>query len=101
MLFVFSAEAKGTEFYYQQYDYSGIHSLEQSLSDEAKELLKDIGISATDPDFTKNITAKNIFSSIFSFFKSGLSGFKTAFVSLLFILFKIEMYLFLRIVLNK
>lgn len=73
------------DYYLQQYKNSGIESLDDQLPQGAKDLIDEFDIDLSDPDFVNNISAKNIFSHIFSFLKSGLKECKAALVSLIFI----------------
>lgn len=86
LCFCFCISAFADDGYYnEQYKNSGIPSLEEYLNQDAKEILDELDIDADNPQFYESISAKNIFSHIFTFIKSGLKDFKWAVVSLLFI----------------
>lgn len=71
-LFCINASANTTDIYKQQLENSGIYGLEDSLSDEVKEYLKEYSIDVSDYNWVNNLTTKNVFSHIFAFLKGGI-----------------------------
>ncbi len=84
LCFMVSAFAED-DYYTEQYKNSGIQSLEELVPNDAKDLLDQFDIDVSNPNFIQDISAKNIFSHILQFLKSGLKDCKGAFVSLMFI----------------
>ncbi len=81
VLFIFSlsVSAEETDFYKQQLENSGALELEEGLTDEVREYLKENSIDITDYNWVNNLNAENVFSHIWGFLTDGL---KTPLISL-------------------
>ena len=75
MLFTLPASAQEInkdEFYRNQYKTSGADSLKEQLPEGAKDFLQENNINPENSDWVNELSAKNVFTHILGFFKSGL-----------------------------
>lgn len=74
LIFVFNLNVSAeyeADMYGNIVDESGIGEIENYIDDSTKKILNDNGIQPSDPDWSSNLSAKNIFEVITEFIKSG------------------------------
>ncbi len=71
LIFLFSLPVSATDVYKETVESSGVEEINELLPDEVREFFKQNNINLSDADWSKNLTAKSVFSHIWSFFKSG------------------------------
>ena len=86
-MFVFAFPVRAEGLYSEQFDASGAGEIKEFLSDDAAEILEDMEIDPSDPEWVNNLGAESVFSNIVSFFKNGAKGpLKAGFTMLAFLL---------------
>ena len=86
-MFVFALPVRAEGLYSEQFDASGAGDIKDFLSDDASEILEDMEIDPSDPEWVNNLGAESVFSNILSFFKNGAKGpLKAGFTMLAFLL---------------
>ncbi len=74
LVFLFSLPVSATDVYKETVENSGVEEINELLPDEVREFFENNNIDLTVADWSKNLTAKSVFSHIWSFFKSGGSA---------------------------
>lgn len=71
LIFIFALPVNAADVYTETVENSSAAEINEALPDEIKDFFKDNNIDIGDANWNKNLTAKNVFSHILSFFKSG------------------------------
>ncbi len=71
---IFSFGVKAETLYTDQYAESGADRIEDYLSDPAADLIEELEIDPSDPEWVNSLSAENVFSQIWSFLKEGAKG---------------------------
>ncbi|MDO4742952.1 MAG: hypothetical protein Q4B04_02815 [bacterium] len=70
-LFSLNVSAQDDSIYKNQYNSSGAEELYDNLTDDAKDLIDDLGISPESYDWQKTLTSENVFELIADLIKNG------------------------------
>lgn len=73
LLFSVGVKAEENETYEEQYKASGIEEIKQSIDKDALNYLQQYGIDPNDRNIADKLSAENVFSHIWNFFKNGLT----------------------------
>lgn len=71
LILLFSVPVSATDVYKETAENSGVSGINELLPEEVREFFKNNNIDINDYDWSQNLTAKSVFSHIWSFFKSG------------------------------
>ena len=86
-MLAFTLPVKAESLYSEQFGASGAGEIKNFLTDDATEILEDMEIDPSSPEWVNGLDAENVFSKIISFFKKGAkTPLKAGFTMLAFLL---------------